>query len=231
MNTKNLLENSEIESFKSILTLKLISISFYLDDLNTFLQEKVDNSKVVISDLEKREYKGLFPGLVKIVDTILSIKELNTIEKYPKYLFNSSFIYIHSIFESIFTLIGKRAEKLSKNKLKVNNIYESNEIAKVKKYLISNLGIHLDDFKKWNIINDYINIRNLIIHHQATNTKENMTKYNNLKLKLNKHEFITYDNDYDSFYINDIKFLHEYLALISELILLVINKLIEYKSN
>lgn len=179
----------------------------------SFFKEFVSVNALRISDEQKRINKIIRIEketdfeIEHLIDELYFDEIYTHFESFPKLFYNSMLVSLYSYVEYHFTTIVKLTQKQTKKSIKLKDINALNQIEKCKKYLWLVCGISLEDFnKEWEIINDILKLRNLIVHNNGNLMTEDhlpidkqkeyslIKKYSTM-IMINKMNYIIIENE------------------------------------
>ena len=211
--SSGMFENNTLNVKREIeeITLRLAKLSEKIDgDLDSYLNADYDalNSDLFLNEIELNAYR-----------------EMKTM------FANSSFVFLVTIFEGALKRLCETVIDL--NKVQPKHIKESSYTMQGKIFLSKVIGIKLPDESLWARLRQYLELRNMIVHNNATAEKHPGKKidsqpsgYKNIYsfkgLNISEYE------EGARFYIEDLEFIREFGGFSNDIIAQIGAKLEEY---
>lgn len=211
--------NIEIEEqLSKIITtgiMNMITIGRYINQVpelinNDLTRKEIENAR------KKYETKQNDNPIVKIFENIrnslISIGSDTDKIHLPNYFNSSSLLLVFTFLEDTSRELGKVAKKLAGTRLGINDIYEQNDVKKVKIYLEKHIGINFSEVNEsWCKIDHYIQVRNCIIHRNSKINEDGSNSTSKLKEYLEKEHRIEFQEGV--FSIKDPKYVEDFLDI------------------
>lgn len=212
---------------------KTIANSLFIEN---YLKEvpKMMDSHIIKIDAEARKKilektkndSDLSKVLKNIYNGLVQWKPNADRETMPKYFNSSCFLLVFALLEDSSKELGRISKEIFSSKLSVSDIYEKNEIKKVKVYLEKHLCIDLSDQNEnWRKIDLFITVRNSIIHKNSF--VDNSESKSNKKLVEHLVKEPRLNFEHNQFAIIDPSYVKEFLGVTEEYIVGIAESILE----
>lgn len=210
-------------------TANIITIGRYINQVPGLINDEISKREVEIAkkkfETKKEDYQ-IVKFFKDIWNSILSIGSNTDKIHLPNYFNSSSLLLIFAMLEDTSRELGKVAKKLAGTSLSINDIYEQNDVKKVKIYLEKHIGIDFSEVEElWFKIDNYTQVRNCIIHRNSKINDNGSKSTKKLIEHLEKENRIEFEKE--KFSINDPEYVKEFLNTSQSFIYHIIFKLTE----
>lgn len=199
--------SSELSSFMNLISLSGENI---LAAQNKF--EELYNSEIETNDESNNQLK----------DDYWNYEYVKVYEIFPSFYRQSTFIGLYSFFETrLYSLCDNLRRLKELSRLSGDTRIENSKI-----YLKNELGIEINanDLKIfWDKIKDFQKIRNCIVHNNGNLTYLALNNQQNLRLIISKNSYTEISSN--GIQITDDRFLLDFIGIIKEYLLALIDKI------
>ncbi len=203
-----------IENFRKRFNRELKYLNEYFELNNKMLNSRRNNLDLCLKeDIQKHpDQEYIFRDFYQI-DYI----------KIPCYFYNSAIVSLYSLLENNINHLCEIIELESNLGIKLRDLAGSNIIDKGRLFLIKIGCINFEKIdKEWSRITDFQKLRNLIVHNNA----QMKNPERDIKLMSKFKEVRTYNiNIENDFHITDISIVYEFLGLIENFIVSILNQI------
>lgn len=193
----------------------------YLSEYLSFTSELTEKKNQQLSD-QMFEDSQADPESESLIQQLFE-KEKDAL---LSYYHHSAIVLVYTIFESTMADLCNEVKTFIKADFSHNCLTGGNLIEKSKTYLQLTSGLPFDLIEgEWGRIGQFQKLRNMIVHQNSCFTGKSTSIEKQKKQIENNFHSIKISDDYEKFYILDDKLIHEFICLIKDFVVKVMNYL------